>query len=343
MIFKEAEIEQIAVINFQAISEVFLSIPVTRALKVNYPNAKLTMIVNVEAKDAAEMNPYVGNVIAYDKEGEHKGISGFLSFLNTVRASSFDLALTMGFSLRCPMIAWAAGIKYRTGYGSRFSKVFLTEPVEEQRQRIQHQTINYLQLLAPLAIAEQDTSLKLAFDEKTEKIVDVTMLLNTERPNVVFCPFNLHRLNSSFPLDKSVKLVLELERFSNIYLIGGMKEQALLASVAEKAELPPERVLAGKLNLKELAVFLKHIKVMLTVEACTMYVAQAVGIPVVALFGPGDPRVYGPCGNRDVTLSRRLGCMPCSLVKECLDRKCMDEIPLEDIIDKVAEIIQKEP
>lgn len=340
MVFKELEIERIAVINLAAISEVILSIPVTRALKENYPNAKITMLVNVQARDVAEMNPYIENVIAYDKHGEHQGISGLISMINAVRGMAFDLAIAMNFSLKGSFIAWAAGIKYRIGYDHKFNKFFLTDIVSGIQQRIQHQTINYLQVLEPLKITTEDTSLTLALDEKIEKIVDVTMFLNADRPNVVFCPINLHRMNSSLSESKTLKIIDELEQFANVYLIGGVKEQPLLSSIAEKADLSQERVLAGKLNLKEIAVFLKYTKVMISVEACTMHMAQALDIPVVALFGPTSPLIYGPCGNRDVTLVHKLNCMPCNIKKECLHHKCIEEIPVDDIVDKVAERIQ---
>ena len=46
-----------------------------------------------------------------------------------------------------------------------------------------------------------------------------------------------------------------------------------------------------------------------------MHVAAAMGTPVVALFGPTEPRRTGPLGPA-VVLRRELPCSP------CLDRRC---------------------
>ena len=337
MILKESEIERILVINLDSMSEVILSMPVTRALKENYPNAKISMLVTASAKDIAEMNVYIENVFVYDQYGEHKGISGFFSIVTLLKSNEFALAIAMNNSMIGALIAWSAGIKYRVGYDKGFTKLFLTHPATSQKDRVQHQTINNLQVLGPLGITTTNTALTLRIDEATAKIIDMTMFPIDQRPNITFCPINRRRLKGSLGLEKIIVIINELEKFSNVYLIGGIQEQSELLEIAEKAEIAKERVLAGKLNVKELAVFLKHTQVMLSVEACTMYMAQALNIPVVALFGPTNALIYGPCGNSNVILLHKTNCMPCSNKNECLHNKCMEEISVNEIVDKVAE------
>jgi ADP-heptose:LPS heptosyltransferase len=57
--------------------------------------------------------------------------------------------------------------------------------------------------------------------------------------------------------------------------------------------------------------------------------AAAVGIPVVALFGPTDDRKWGPWGEGHVVISKHLACAPCKPHK-CNDNVCMQKISVNE-------------
>lgn len=337
MVIKKSEIERILVIQLESISEVVLSVPVTRALKQQYPDARLSMLVTPLAAAVAEMNPYVDQALLYDKRGEHQGLPGMISIVSMLRKENFDLAVCMNFSVRGAVVAWAAGIRYRAGYDKNILKFFLTHAVMPDQTRVCHQAINHLQVLGALEITTEDSSVVLVLDEKTEKIVDTTILLNKARPNVAFCPINAEHPKRNPGHEKALSVIRELEAFADVYLIGGMAEKDALQALAGAAGLGAERILAGTLNLKEIAVFLKYMSVMVSVEAGPLYIAQALRVPVVALFGPTDPLVYGPCGNRDVVLTHKMPCMPCDAKSKCMQNNCIEGISLEEIVQKTKE------
>jgi ADP-heptose:LPS heptosyltransferase len=60
--------------------------------------------------------------------------------------------------------------------------------------------------------------------------------------------------------------------------------------------------------------------------------AAAVGVPVVALFGPTDERKWGPWGEEHTVITKRLSCYPCKPHK-CGDNECMKRIGVEEVID----------
>lgn len=337
MILKKSEIKHILVINLESISEVILSTPVMRALKENYTDASVTMLTVPFTAATAEMNPFVDEVITYDKRGEHRGISGVFEMVTSIRGRKFDLCLCLNHSPRGALVAWAAGIKYRAGYDAAFAKFFLTHAADSGQARVQHQTINHLRVLKPLGIATQDTSIALAVDENVEKIMKTTLEIADDRPIVAFCPMNAEHPKRNLSKEKCLEIIEKLEETAHVYLIGGAAEKPYLRALAEAARIDQTRVFAGKLNLKEAAVFLKHAAVLLSVDAGAIHVAQALETPVVAIFGPTDPLVYGPCGNRDVALTHRAPCMPCAAKRICTRNQCIEEIPVEEIVAKVLE------
>jgi ADP-heptose:LPS heptosyltransferase len=54
---------------------------------------------------------------------------------------------------------------------------------------------------------------------------------------------------------------------------------------------------AGRTDLLELAAILEGARAAVTADSGPMHVAAAVGAPLVVLFGPGDPRRFGPRGR----------------------------------------------
>jgi len=73
--------------------------------------------------------------------------------------------------------------------------------------------------------------------------------------------------------------------------------------------------LAGATSLRELAALLKACEVVLTNDTGPMHLANAVGTPIVAVFGPSDPRRYAPRGVRDTVVRIDLPCSPCNRIR----------------------------
>jgi ADP-heptose:LPS heptosyltransferase len=74
-------------------------------------------------------------------------------------------------------------------------------------------------------------------------------------------------------------------------------------------------VLAGQLDLPETAAVLGRIDLFVTGDTGPMHLAAAMGTPVVSLFGPSDPRRYGPGIETRRVLRVQLPCSPCGQVR----------------------------
>jgi heptosyltransferase-1 len=69
-----------------------------------------------------------------------------------------------------------------------------------------------------------------------------------------------------------------------------------------------------------------------------LHLAAALGIPVVGLYGPKDPVVYGPLDGRSgrpaTTVWKQVHCSPCRL-RRCNDVICMPAIQVEDVHEAI--------
>src|SRR5207247_8250552 len=68
--------------------------------------------------------------------------------------------------------------------------------------------------------------------------------------------------------------------------------------------------LAGQTSLAETCAVLRHATLTIAVDSGPMHLAAAAGAPVIALFGPGDPRECRPWSPtaRVVTIGSPCGC-----------------------------------
>jgi len=70
-------------------------------------------------------------------------------------------------------------------------------------------------------------------------------------------------------------------------------------------------------------------------DSGAMHVAAAVGLPVVAVFGPTDPYGTAPVTPRCTVVQQKPYCSPCFLRHCPTDHRCMRNITL-DVVEAAA-------
>jgi len=116
----------------------------------------------------------------------------------------------------------------------------------------------------------------------------------------------------------------------------------------------------GQFNWRQLSGLLAKARVYVGPDTSVTHLAAATGIPTVAVYGPTDPRLWGPwpaAGLEEAwaaagAIQRRgnvwlvqnpLPCMPCQL--EGCERRltsfsvCLDELPVSQVLDAVAQAL----
>ena len=329
-------INKILIIDLAFIGDVILATPVTRAIRAKWPQAEITMLTVPLTEPVAQMNPYVDNTLVYDKRGSHKGLSGMWKISRELKKYGFDLAVCMNFAARGAMVAWLAGIPYRLGYDAQHAGWFLTWAASHIRQGIKHETKNHLEVLAPFGFSTDDTTLTLVPPADAVASMKSKMVQQGIVPGqyYVICPFGSYE-RKNMPLPMAAQLIRQLNDRYPVYLIGGQKEKIGLEGYAKAGKLPESHVLAGTLNLQELAVFIQKARGMATVDTGPMHIAQAMHCPTVALFGPTDPKVWGPENDNSCYLYTDEECSPCWGKGPCRDNVCIKKLKAKDLYEKL--------
>lgn len=79
-----------------------------------------------------------------------------------------------------------------------------------------------------------------------------------------------------------------------VVVTGGPSERVLAEALAEQAGLDQRRVLAGRTDVMELATVVAEAGRLVAGDTGVAHLASAVGTPSVVLFGPTQPRAWGP-------------------------------------------------
>jgi len=93
--------------------------------------------------------------------------------------------------------------------------------------------------------------------------------------------------------------------------------------------------------INKLAAILQKCDFYIGNDSGITHLAAALRIPVVAIFGPTDPYIWGPRGNSVSTVYKPSACSPCSRerMKRCVNQSCLEEISMGEVYRKVKEII----
>jgi heptosyltransferase-2 len=152
--------------------------------------------------------------------------------------------------------------------------------------------------------------------------------------------------NKRWPLDRWIALVraLLLEDRALPVVAFVAPEETEIGDRLDATFAGEPRVRTLRLPVGELPAHLARLHVLVTADSGPLHVAEAVGTPVVALFGP-TVRGFGfaPFRRKSRVVERRLMCRPCHVHggDRCplAHHRCMRDITVADIIEEVRPLI----
>lgn len=259
---------------------------------------------------------------------------GFAARKSSARALSdrkFDRAILFTNSFGSALELRLAGIPERWGYARDGRGLLLTRrvPAPPARSGL-HQTEYYLRLLARLGLDPGPPEPRLDVDPEDAARVEERLRLAgraPSRPLVILAPGAAYGPAKRWPAARFAELGARLQREADVelVLVGSAGEESLAAGIA--AALPrPALDFTGRTTLRELAALLGRARLAVVNDTGSMHVANAVGVPLVALFGPTDPAATGPRRPPAVVLKKDVPCWPCFYRTCPYDHRCMTRI-----------------
>lgn len=334
--------KRILLVRTDRIGDVLLSTPAIKAVRDAYPDAYIAIMVSPYAKEIVEGNPYLDEIIVYDKNGKQKGIFGNLKFILRLRKKRFDMALILHPAVRIHLVIYLSGIPERIGYDKK-AKRFLTAQIPYvKRLGKKHETEYTLDILRAIGIQPQEKELFMPQSAQAQRRIENLLIDSgiTDKQKIITVHPGASCPSKIWPPERFAKLTDSLVKIYNLkpILISGPTDVDKAKMVLKFTQTKPVTFF-GNLNLKELAALLKRSSLFISNDSGPVHIACAVKTPVIAIFGRNEsglsPTRWGPSGSNDVILHKDVGCKVC-LAHDCKEGfACLMAISVEDVLNAV--------
>jgi len=308
------------------LGDAVMSLPTLRSLKAMAPKSRVTVLTKPAFADLYRGAPDVDEVLPH----ERGGMRVWMRTVKELKKRKFDAALVLPRSFSAALLVWSAGIPKRIGYAGRGRAKLLTEmPAPPERR---HRVYAYHHLLTALGDPPAAAAPRLVLP------ADATAWAEEKMPGGPWIGFNPGATYGSakqwFP-DRFIELGRKLSRRGNLVVVGGPAEAELGEKVARGIG---GLCIAGRTTVSQLAAALARCRLFVTNDTGPMHVADAVGTPMVALFGPTDWIVTPPFGKHHTIVRHEIECSPC-LKRSCPlgHHDCMEKLQVGQVLQACEE------
>ena len=332
-------IHNVLVIKLRYIGDVLLTTPFLRVLRQGFPDARVTMLVNPGTEDVLRHNPDVNEVLCLPRTGMIPQIR----FCRELRARRFDCVVDFTDGDRSAFISRVTGAGLRVGFNheGRLRGRLYSHCVDAfygAMHMIEYHAMAFSALGLPIRGEEPSLPLSGEDSEQARRILE-TLPLDGKRW-VMIHPAARYWFKA-WPAGRFAALadVLYEQGFQSV-LVGSRDEQSVETEILQAAKYPLAS-LVGKTSLFELAALMTQCRLFIGNDAGPMHMAAAVGCPVVALFGPSDPAVWGPRGKYTKTIYKGLDCREC-FHPGCSrgEQSCMNLITVQEVLEAAEEFFR---
>lgn len=330
-------VNNILVIKLRYIGDVLLATPVLRALREHFPGARLTMAVNRGTEDIVKWNPDLNEVFVVDRGGP----VAQARFLRWIRQCRFDCVIDLTDGDRSAMLSRLSGAPIRIGFNEEhcWRGLLYTSVVKVQASAV-HRVERDLEAVRFLGIEPKPSPLVLQTssgdEQEAARLFDEIGVQQppgeNDRPLVMIHPGARYWFKA-WPPERFAELADRLTEALNCHvLIGGDgRDRDVAEKIRTFARTHPVS-LAGRMTLLELAAILKRCALLVSNDNGPMHMAAAQGVPVVALFGPSNPSMWGPRGGKVEVLYKGLDCRQCfHPTCERGEANCMRQISVDEV------------
>lgn len=319
------------------IGDAVMAIPTLSALRARFPDSRITLLAKPPVAALFEHHPVIDRLLVYESPGRHAGITGLWRLVRSIREGRFDLAFLLQNAFEAALITAAAGIPERVGYAADGRRFLLTKSFNK-KSAPRHQREAYLHLMDLMKTeGEFDRRPFLVITEKERQSAsDLLLAEGIARWEQVIGINPGAAYGSSKRWDPARFAAVAdrmQERFSaKIVIFGGPAEVAIAEEVRRNMRRPAA-VLAGKTTVRTMMALIARCRLFITNDSGPMHIASALGVPVVAVFGPTNPDATSPAGSDDLIVQRKVECAPCTH-RECpIDHRCMTGVSVEAVAE----------
>lgn len=314
--------KKILFVSLSNLGDVVLTLPAFRALEEKFSHADFHVVVGEGARDVFAAEPRVKKVLYHPKRPT---LWSRIAFIRLIRSERYDWIV----DLKKSPIGLLGGARNRNSY--------LISGKSTIHQSAKH--LRSIEAIAPPGLSRAGTRPPGLTGKLGEEL---NAWVGSDR-FVVVAPGSKSDLKK-WPVERYAALAdkISLNDGCKVVLVGDKADtpdaQKMTASMRTGA-----LDLTGRTTYEELRAVLGRAAMLVTNDSAPLHIADALGTPVLAIFGPTEPRKYGPRGPQSLVARKRVFCQPCEKAQcRYATHECLRDLGVEQVYAKARQILSDE-
>ena len=343
---------KILVIQIGKIGDLVSTTSVFREIKRKFPSSHLTVIILSKTGGILKNNPRIDKIMFIN---DYVGISAKLRLLSMLRKEKYDWAINFLPDSFGDITSFWSFIPRRITTTYRYLGEIIKLLSVFNNYRLEYKrhtplTKHYLSLLKFMGIKDPSEEKELFIGPGEEaKALDFLNERNLSADNLLIGIGVAAGVKlKEWALDKFAALADRLikEKNAKIIFIGSADDRVLVEQV-QKMMQNNSISACGLFGLSDVSALLKKLKLFISVDTGPLYMADAVGVPVVDIAGPANFNELYSLGKRSKIIQKKIYCVPCSHMfyapRVCKEGhlRCLKEITTEDVFNVAITLIDE--
>ncbi len=340
---------RILVIDTGKIGDLVCTTPVFREIKKKFPNSYLVVAIRKESYGIVQNNFYINETIFINR----KNIS-LRKLVREINKKKFDLSINLSPAAINTVLGFWSMVPKRITSVSKFmgktSKIFsfFNNYRLEYKQHTSKLIYN-LEILKFIGINDFGKKKEVFSTQDEEAKAHKFLLDNGLDKNDFLVGISVTAGNKlkEWESEKFTQLADKLINGlkAKVIFIGVSKDEDILKKIANN--MINKAIVATDFKLNELAALFGRLKIFISVDTGPLYIAHAVGTPVVDIVGPCDINEQPPKDNLSELVYVNIKCWPCSFVippaRNCKEghMRCLKETTPQMVYDAVKKLMSK--
>jgi lipopolysaccharide heptosyltransferase I len=335
-------VQRILIVRLGALGDIVHAIPVAAALRRAYPTARIDWLVSAKHRDLLDLVPVIDRRLVINDRGGATGGTSLIGALRELRHQRYDAAIDLQGLIKSALLARSSGASRVLGFSSGYAReslarLFYTEAYDPGRgglfdpRETRHVVEINLGVLGLLGVTPGPAEFPIdAVDPAVARqAVEATggryALINPGAawPNKRWPPERLGAVAAS---------LRDRHGLRSVVLWGPGEEELAQNTVTASSGAA---ITTARTSVADIVALARGAAVMISGDTGPTHIASAVGTPLVGIYGPTRPVRNGPMSPDDLWVSRDSVCQ-CHHLRRCkLDRMCLLDIEVAEVIAAV--------
>jgi ADP-heptose:LPS heptosyltransferase len=285
--FPAASMTELLIIKPSSLGDIVHGLQLATSLKHQREGLRISWIVREIFAPLVRACEAVDRVYVFERSG---GTKGFLKLMREVRRTKFDYVFDLQGLLRTGLMTSRVRAKRKIGRSDarEWSGIFYDRKVPLPPEGRRSHALDILLQFCPELGAKPELRGTLGFRDAGELPLKFTEGRGGGRPILMF-PDSRRPEKRWGGFKQLTEMILRGEPGRKVIWAGSNP-------LPDRGAFPADRFLnlTGNTSLVSLPALVRRAEWVVTNDSGPMHLAAALGVRVLAIFGPTDPRLYGP-------------------------------------------------